>query len=109
MIDDTLRMLQQVREHPDFYDFGIVMAGDTRLYRVCLHKRNREPEEARYLLPVEVVQRANVVVNLNTKRFIKNRWEDPRTPAGMHVSDTMCELFWAVEPTQFLPVQSRNV
>lgn len=106
---DALAMLDSLRHHPDYYDFGIVMAMDPRLYRISLRRNKREPNEARYLLPLELVQRANVVVNLTTGTYIKNRWEEPHTSAGTHVPETLCEMFWAVESTQFLPVQSRNV
>lgn len=91
---------------PRYYYFGLVIGDDPRLYRVAVHRvcnRGRDEEDAHLTLPRQVIERANLVVNLSLGTYVKNRWErlgEDRPPV------TLLSMFWAVDQTQVVLGQS---
>lgn len=55
---------------------GIVMHNDKRLHRCLFQVHEHSPNACRYGLPLQVMQSAEIVIDLVNRKYIKNMFED---------------------------------
>lgn len=88
-----------------YVEFGIMMWNDPRLYRVGVSLREHD-HEPHFRLPLAMLQRAILVINLTTQRYVKNRWIDPNTTHPP--SETELMMFRNLELTP-VPLVQRGI
>ncbi len=111
-MNDITLQTDHPKSSPNWFHFGIMMSMDPRLYRVSVSRvrnRGRDDDQAHLCLPLELVQRANLLVNLSTGKYVKNRWEQYDSRAGTNAPRTLTEMFWSVDETEIIPVQLKYV